>query len=136
MQRNKDQANARQFMHLLEVLRDKRSTTVSEGNHDTSTWSDFGVESITLSKLLANGIDLSGKVAYVGMDLDRGGEEKERKALICLRERHPGTRINTTVVPRMLRIVGVRCVEEMRKPAADLMRRAELEIEDRTRGVF
>jgi hypothetical protein len=120
MQQSKREANAKQLMLFLEVLRRPTSIAVSEGKHDTAVWSELGVRSVSVPQLFAGGVGLRGMTAYIAMDLDKAGEEKARKAVAYLRERHPSTRVNETLVSRMLKMLGVTCVEQMRKPVAEL----------------
>lgn len=125
MQRAKDEANAKQLQLMLETLKQATSVSVAEGKHDLAALADFAIPAISCPQLFANGVRLKGKTLYLLMDLDRGGEEKGRKAEAFVQERHPEARINNTLGPRLLKLLGIRSVEQMRKPASELLEKGK-----------
>ena len=121
----KDEANAKQLQLMLETLKQAASVSVVEGKHDLAALADFAISAISCPQLFADGMRLKGKTLYLLMDLDRGGEEKGMKVEAFIQERHPGARMNRTLGPRMLKLLGIRSVEQMRKPTAELLEKGK-----------
>ena len=117
----KAKSDKKSLQNLFDLLMD--GTVIVEGKHDIEVLKDFGIGAIPYTKF-SNTIDCSlrnGKTFYLLMDMDKGGEDKERKAIEIIQTHYPGCRIDTDAGKRLLRMLGCIAVEQIGQRARSIL---------------
>ncbi len=107
---------------LLDMLGQFRSgIMVVEGAHDVSMFKSFGVHALTYYSVMTGEILVSKKSVYIVMDNDRGGIDKADKLISRITELDSSAKIDVKTGPRFLKMIGVKAVEQSRKPLEDIL---------------
>ncbi|MGC8676157.1 MAG: hypothetical protein ACP5T3_01395 [Candidatus Micrarchaeia archaeon] len=107
----------------------KGGVVVVEGRHDVLALSSLGVCSCTYDYAVRNAGRLVGEAAVSGtklfllMDDDKGGADKLAKMLSAIDavSQQANATVDVMLGLRMLRLLGVKSVEQIRAPAAELL---------------
>lgn len=119
----KEVSRAKTATNIVYNMRDTGSVAVVEGKYDVEAARVFSIRSITFERLRADGSELNNyRKVFVFMDIDDSGIRKAEQALRLIDERSISATIDSTSGPRLLKIVGVKCVEAMVKPLQNLLR--------------
>ncbi|MEM0094877.1 MAG: hypothetical protein QXF41_02140 [Candidatus Micrarchaeaceae archaeon] len=116
MQQCRKDENARKRLERI-LSGMAKSTVVVEGNHDKDVLAKLGIKSITFDELLYSSarIDTTKQVCIV-MDDDESGWRKEEKVIALLLEKGNELEINVNLGKSLLKLLGVRAVEEILEP--------------------
>ncbi len=119
---------------IIKAMQEENVMVIVEGQHDVNAIgkavedlyligrlkSNTHINTITFDRLLYNHIDFSGKKIIIAMDSDRKGKEKKEKAISLIREKCPEAKIDDTTGERLLKILGVNCIEGINGPIKEL----------------
>ena len=117
----KAKSDKKSLQNLFALLME--GTVIVEGKHDTEVLKSFGIEAIPYTKF-SNTIDCNlrnGRTFYLLMDLDKGGEDKERKAIEIIHTHYPGCSIDTDLGRKLLRMLGCISVEQIGQRARSIL---------------
>lgn len=95
---------------------------IVEGKHDTGKLGLFGISAVTFTDVLYRKHKISPeKKVYVMTDNDRNGEEKRSRIIGELLSWNPLAEIDTELGPLFLRMLNVRCAEQIYRPLTEIM---------------
>ena len=116
-------SRAKTAANIVYDMSDASSIAVVEGKLDVEAAKEFSIRSITFERLRADGSELNNySKVFIFMDIDDSGLRKAEQALRIIDEKEISAKIDSTSGPRLLKIVGAKCVEAMVKPLQSLLR--------------
>ena len=109
--------------HIMDTL--GSGEVIVEGKHDVNTLSRLGISSITLGSF---GKMQGGKIPmrlFIMMDLDKGGDIKEREAVSLAMERYPNCTVDTETGKRFLKMLNLTSIEQAYCPVREIIESGE-----------
>lgn len=117
MQSRKEE-RAKWLKNKLEEI--SNGAVVVEGKHDVQAMGKLGIQAYTFYQVLRNPQMLANKKVYVLFDLDNGGEDKREKLERAV-EGVKNCELDFSTGEKMLKRLNITSVEQMAKPALDLL---------------
>ncbi|MGC8478718.1 MAG: hypothetical protein ACP5NE_02210 [Candidatus Micrarchaeia archaeon] len=124
--RSKDNSRAKDLYNLFEKL--ASGICIVEGLHDIHALSyvseilGISISAITYDNFMKNGISGEhGVPVYVFTDEDYGGKLKQASIVNKLNSMGPDVQYDVVTGRRILYLLGVKCVEQVKKPLENAM---------------
>ncbi|MGB9732917.1 MAG: hypothetical protein ACP5P2_03300 [Candidatus Micrarchaeia archaeon] len=125
----KKSKEAEKIEEIIRSMQEKNTIVVVEGQHDIEKLSNVveylsskgrieekPINAVTYDKLLYNHLDMEGMRVIIAMDSDRRGKEKKESAIALIRARYPNALIDESTGEKLLKILGVNCIEGILRP--------------------